>query len=147
MCKKTSSKTHLLKKGRLPTFSCPQNWQTSSFLCIFDTIYCSFDTKGTFASFCLTFSQKLANVHPGQNVGKRTPPPNLGGSVGELWFVVPPGAPLLGLIFDWRCDRKTSKPFSPTNIEFDAKGVSKWNQFLLIDWDDLYCPRWTRGYR
>ena len=30
-------------------------------------------TKGTFASFGLNFNQKLANVLPGQNVGKRTP--------------------------------------------------------------------------
>ena len=27
-----------------------------------------------FASFWLNFNQKLANVSPGQNVGKRTPP-------------------------------------------------------------------------
>ena len=31
-----------------------------------------------FASFWLNFTQKLANMPPGQNVGKHTPP-NLGG--------------------------------------------------------------------
>ena len=30
--------------------------------------------KGTFPSFGMNFSPKLADAHPGQNVGKRTPP-------------------------------------------------------------------------
>ena len=35
-----------------------------------------------FASFWLNFNQKLANIPPGQNVGKHTPPPpNLGGFI------------------------------------------------------------------
>ena len=36
-----------------------------------------------FASFWVNFNQKLANVPPGQNVGRYTPP-NLGGLVG-VW--------------------------------------------------------------
>ena len=38
-----------------------------------------FAYKRTFASFWLNFNQKLANIPPRQNVGKHTPPPNLGG--------------------------------------------------------------------
>ena len=65
-----SSKKYVSEKGRLPTFCGPKSWQTTFFLCIFDLNYC----KGMFASFWLNFSQKLANVPPGQNVGKHTPP-------------------------------------------------------------------------
>ena len=76
---KSILKNTFAKKGRLPTFCGPQNWQTSSFPYTFETNYCIFGTKGTFASFGLSFSPKLANVPPGKNVGTRTPP-NLGGS-------------------------------------------------------------------
>ena len=51
---------------QVPTFCGPQTWQTSSFVCNFDIIYCIFVTKGTFASFWVNFSQKLANVPPGK---------------------------------------------------------------------------------
>ena len=70
-------KNTFAKKGRLPTFCSPQRWQASSFLCIFDTNYCSFRTEGTFASFWLNFNPKLANASPGQNVGKRNYPPQI----------------------------------------------------------------------
>ena len=73
MCK--TNQKYIYKKWRLPTFCGPQNWQTSFILCTFGINYCILDTKCTFASVGLNFSQKLANVPCGQNVGKCTPLP------------------------------------------------------------------------
>ena len=62
------------KNGTFANILRPLKLANVTFSYIFDTNYCIFDTKGTFASFGLNFSQKLANVPPGQNVGKRTRP-------------------------------------------------------------------------
>ena len=58
------------KKERLPTLCGPQNWQTFTFLCIFDTNY----------EWKLIFNHLLANVPP-QAQNWQTyplPPSNLG---------------------------------------------------------------------
>ena len=90
MTSKTRQKGYVSKKERLPTFCGPQNWQTSSFLHIFDTNYCIFNTKGTFDSFWLNSSV----------TGKRSPrtkcwqtyPPQIWGAyyvpVGDLPYIL-----------------------------------------------------------
>ena len=50
-----------------------------------------FAYKMTFASFWLIFNQKLANVPPGQNVGKRTLPQIWGALVSRVRMMWRPG--------------------------------------------------------
>ena len=54
----------------------------SFYVFLFKLLY--FGYKRMFASFWQNFRQKLANIPPGQNVGKHTPPSNLGGLGAEI---------------------------------------------------------------
>ena len=81
MCNKNILKQMFAKERRLPTFCRPQNWQSSIFLCILIQIIVFLVQKGR-CQFWLSSSQKLANVHPGQNVSNCTSPKFGGASKG-----------------------------------------------------------------
>ena len=68
-------KKYVFKKGCLPTFSGPQKLANIILFIYFWYKTCVFCIQKDVCQLWLNFSQKLANVPPGQDVGKHTPPP------------------------------------------------------------------------
>ena len=87
MCKKTSSKTFFLKRDVCQHFAALRTGKRHPFYLSLIQIIMFLVQKVRLPVFCIIFSQKLANVPPGQNVGKRTPKKS-GGLLGDLYFLL-----------------------------------------------------------